>query len=256
MAVAAAALLALTLYGKKRVDSLQAEADLLAETGRAAISMFNQVAEDLKAQDLDKLLAHYHDEYAAASGGDWLQELVSDADGVRTYAWTVTEPRSFGKADIAAQLERLLAPIHSLEMSKLKLDRVEDLADPASPVVRSFLWLRGDRGDGEAFESQAQFRMRLEKVGDVWKIRRQELLRGSTVIGPRTGFADVAAAAGIDFISAFNPRFDNEPDWMLGEVRHPEVRRRRSQCRGLRRRRLVRPLLRRRRQRPPLPEPA
>jgi hypothetical protein len=215
LAVVALAFLALVVFGKSRVDTMQAEADLLAETGRAAISMFNQVAADMKAGDLDKVLAHYHDEYAATAAGTWIEELATDRDGIRTYNWAVDEPRTFDKTDLAGQIGRLLAPIRTLEISKLKLDRIEDMSDPGATVVRSFLWLRGDRGDGEAFESQALFRMWLARGGDDWKIRRQELLRGSTVVGSRTGFGDVAAEAGIDFVAGFNPRFNNEPSWML-----------------------------------------
>jgi hypothetical protein len=91
--------------------------------------------------------------------------------------------------------------------------------------------LRGTRNtsDGksrEAFETQALFRMWLHAEGSTWKIHRQELIRGTTVTGDRSGFTDMwgrsnfyateadgaNSSAGIDFASRFNPNFFT-PAW-------------------------------------------
>src|SRR5206468_1798705 len=73
----------------------------------------------------------------------------------------------------------------------------------------------------ETFETQALFRMWLKAEGGGWKITKQELIRGTTVTGDRTGFTDLwgrksfdsqrddgaQSSAGVDFVSHRNPLF-------------------------------------------------
>src|SRR5207237_4030088 len=128
------------------------------------------------------------------------------------------------KSDLEGEIERYRKTMSMVDEAKLKLDSVERIEGDTNAVIRSFLWLRGTRnasgGEGrEAFETQVLFRMWLHAEANVWRIQRQEMIRGTTVTGDRSGFTDLwgrsnfyateadgaASSAGIDFSSRFNP---------------------------------------------------
>src|SRR5262249_13088361 len=162
--------------------------------------------------DLDKVLACYAADYANDRDGFWTERLKSDRDGVRVHEWRLEEERPFSRADIKKQLNRYFADKRSIEESKFKLSFIEDTSSPEEMIVRAILWLRGTTKAGQAFECQAQFRLRLVQSNNLWKIQRQELIYGETVTGDRTGFTDITAAAGIDFRAQHNPLFAT-PEW-------------------------------------------
>ena len=60
-------------------------------------------------------------------------------------------------------------------------------------------------------ETKAAFRLELTRRDGQWRIRDQTLLAGTTVLGDRRGFVDVAADAGLDFRARQNPCGDS-PD--------------------------------------------
>lgn len=213
------ALVALCTWALYQVERLQHDADRLATTGSAAIQLFKELGAGLKAGDLDRILACYDTTYQDSQGA-WSESLSSEHDGVRIYTWqaaAIGDASPGGSADprstLRRQMEGLLAGIEHLDLAKLKLSRVEAI-DDGGAVVRSVLWLRGQRPGGETFESQASLRFTLQRGGDRWSITGQELLSGETVTGRRQGFAQVAEAAGITHRAKRNPVFGT-PGWEL-----------------------------------------
>ena len=199
------------IWSYLQVKHLERGAAELAESGTAAIKLLKEVAAGLKDGDAGRLDACYVPSYATETQGAWRLDLRSDRDGIRIYDWSAD---AGDPVDLAAQHRRLLDGIEALSMAKLKLGSVESRSDDAM-VIRSVLWLRGELGAGfldpaaaeTVFETQADFRMELQLQDDGWKIRRQDLLRGETVVGRGRGMNDVARAAGIDFVAQRNPLY-------------------------------------------------
>ena len=206
----------LLLWGKIAIDRLEANAQLLAQTGQAAIKLLNEYRSGVDLfvakKDPGKILECYADNYLSEHGGEWKETLQSNRDGVQVYEWEVENQRPFHKADVAGQVTRYLESITSIEESKFKLDSVEKTLSPDLAVVRSVLWLRGkrkaqSRGKEEAFESHALIRLWLQAHDGEWKVIRQDLIHGETVTGNRQGFTDITDSAGLNFVSHRNPLF-------------------------------------------------
>lgn len=209
-----AVLVALALvvgFQAKRIDS---EALIFAETGKGVLALFSEHATALAKGDLERALACYLDDYASPQEGVWVEELESERDGVARYQWSSRDPGPFDRDELASQLAGFMESTGSLTQAKLKLSALEEISRPGAAVVRSILWLRGERPGGESFESHATFRMWLEEGPLGWKISRRQLLEGETVTGSRQGFVDVATDAGLDFETRINPLFST-PEWNL-----------------------------------------
>jgi hypothetical protein len=191
---------------------LQANAERLANVGKEAIALLNEYGAALEALDLDRALACYDEGYANPKEGSWIERLESDRDGVQIFLWQAGEPGIWTRDEVRAQLASLLAPVEAIELGKFKLDRVEEVLAPERAIVRAVMWLRGSRADGRVFEIQAPFRMWMAGDGEGWKITRQELLGGKTVVGGGVGFVDEADAVGLDFVAQRNPMFATE-EW-------------------------------------------
>ncbi len=222
-------ILVLLLAVRAKLNSVEANAQMLAQMGQAAQKVLGEYRAGLEGGDASKVLAAYAEAYASDAEGFWAERLQSERDGVRVYEWRQTDVRPFGKRDVGEQVARYLRRLGRVEESKFKLDSVERIDGPKDYRIRSFLWLRGRReaeGREEAFETQALFRMWLRAEGDGWKITKQELIRGTTVTGDRTGFTDLwghaafdsprddgaQSSAGVDFVSRANPLFST-PAW-------------------------------------------
>jgi len=214
-------ILGLVIWGKIAINRVEANAQLLAETGQAAIKLLNEyragVDDFVANQDASKILQCYADDYLSDHEGEWKERLQSDRDGVQVYEWDIEGPAVYRKADVAEQVKHYLQPITSIEESKFKLDSVEKIPGSDPAVVRGVLWLRGKRksqsnGKEEIFESHALIRLWLQTVGPEWKVTRQKLIYGETVTGDRRGFTDITDSSGVDFVSTQNPLFST-PQW-------------------------------------------
>ena len=203
---------------KVQVDRLDREALMLAETGKAAIVLLQKLGAGVKAGDPRRILDAYDEDYEGGDDGPWQERLRAEHHGVRVFDWAVASPHGSSRQgvssrqDAAGRFTELLAGVETLEMAKLKLAAVEEIPAPGQAVVRSVLWLRGERAGGEAFESQAKLRLWLVDRGRGFRITRHELLGGRTVTGRRQGFTDVTGESGIDFAARHNPLFDT-PEW-------------------------------------------
>src|SRR3989442_147124 len=193
-------ILVLLVWGKFAINRLEANAQLLAQTGQASIKLLNEyrsgVVNFVAKKDPSKILDCYAENYLSDHEGEWEEKLQSNRDGVQVYEWEVKSQRPFHKADVAGQVTHYLAPITSIEESKFKLDSVEDLSSQNSATVRGVLWLRGLRrnrasGQEEAFESHGLIRLWLETKDGKWQVVKQELIHGETVTGDRKGFTDI-----------------------------------------------------------------
>ncbi len=206
-------LVLILLAGGLWASRLQASAERLASVGKEAIALLSEYGAALQELDIERAVACYEEGYANPQEGAWIEQLDSDRDGVQVYSWAAGEPGAWTRDDVREQLNRLLAPVAALELGKFKLDRVEETPATGKAVVRAVMWLRGRRDDGNVFEVQAPFRMWIEAGEESWKITRQELLSGGkTVVGRGAGFADEAAAVGLDFSAQRNPMFATE-EW-------------------------------------------
>jgi len=196
------------------VRRLQADASVLADRGKAAIAVLDELIAGFREADLDRVMATYDEAYENPSQGLWVERLREEFHGVRVSDWEMNGERAFGKAEMREQMQELLLGIESLQYGKFKLALVEQLPDDDTMVVRATFWLRGVRRSGESFESKAPFRVWIRRVEDAWRISRQELLSGETVTGEGFGFTNVTSEAGIEFESSLNPSFQT-PEWRL-----------------------------------------
>jgi FG-GAP-like repeat len=209
-------ILVLLIWGKIAIGRLEANAQMLAQTGQAAIKLLNEyrsgVDEFVARKDAGKILACYADNFWSDHEGDWKETLQSNRDGVQVYEWETENQRPLHKADVAAQVTHYLDSITSIEESKFKLDSVEKTLGHDAAIVRGVLWMRGNRktqaeGKEEAFESHALIRLWLQADDEQWKVTRQELIHGETVTGGRQGFTDITSSAGLNFVAHVNPLF-------------------------------------------------
>src|SRR5260370_24190460 len=214
-------MLVLLVWGKIAINRVEADAQLLAETGQASIKLLNEyrsgVDDFVAKKDPSKILDCYAENYLSEHDGEWKENLKSDRDGVQVYEWEVENPRPLQKAETASEVTRYLDQITSIEESKFKLDSVEDISNPTDARVRGVLWLRGLRksksnGNPEAFESHALIRLWLNPENGKWQVVKQELIHGETVTGDRKGFTNITDSAGLDFVSHRNPLFAT-PAW-------------------------------------------
>ena len=224
-------LLAIVLLVKLKLDQIEANAQQLAQMGQTAQKLLGEYREGVEKSDAEKILSCFDENYAGNREGFSTEQLQSVRDGVRVYKWQPALEKVTLKHDIADEVEHYLKTMKTVDEAKLKLDSVEHIDSDRDAVIRSLLWLRGTRNtsDGkgtEAFETQALFRMWLHAEGSTWKIHRQELIRGTTVTGDRSGFTDMwgrsnfyatepdgaNSSAGIEFASHFNPNFFT-PAW-------------------------------------------
>ncbi|MFN2596643.1 MAG: FG-GAP repeat domain-containing protein [Pyrinomonadaceae bacterium] len=224
-------LLACVVAAKIKLDRVERGAQQFAQMGQAAQKVLGDYKSGVEKSDAARAAAVYDEGYASEREGFWAEALQSERDGVRVFEWRTKDARPFTKQDEAEQIARYLKTVKKFEDVKFKLDSLEQVVSPQEMVIRSYLWVRGTRdgagdtntsdanhgagGGGvatEAFQTQVSFRMWLRSQNGVWKIRRQELLHGTTVTGDRRGFTDVTAQSGIDFVSHMNPMW-SQPEW-------------------------------------------
>lgn len=213
--IAVAVILLFAVLGtaaKIKIDRVEGEALRLAETGKQVLDTLGDLGKRVKSGDPQEILAIYDESYQSPHDGLWRERLRSEHHGVRVYDWEVADPGPTTREDVPRQYAELLRGVEHLEKAKLKLAQVEAIPGPDEAVVRSVLWMRGEREGGRAFEAQATLRLHLLDRGSGYRITRQELLRGKTVTGSRQGFVDVAEEAGLDFVVHHNPKFDT-PEW-------------------------------------------
>ena len=189
-------LLVIVLLAKLKLDQIEANAQQLAQMGQTAQKLLGEFRTGVEKFDVEKVLSCYDENYAGEREGFSVEQLQSERDGVRVYKWKPALEKITLKHDIAGEVEHYLKTMKTVDDAKLKLDSVEHIGSDRDAVIRSLLWLRGTRntsgGKGtEAFETQALFRMWLHADHNVWKIHRQELIRGTTVTGDRRGFTEL-----------------------------------------------------------------
>src|SRR5712691_5793196 len=152
-------ILGLLVWGKIAINRVEANAQLLAQTGQASIKLLNEyrsgVDNFVAKKDPSKILDCYAEKYLSDHEGEWIEKLQSDRDGVQVYEWEIRAPRLYHKTDVGEQIKRYLEPITLMGESKFKLDSVEQIPAQNSAVVRGVLWLRGQRKIAGADKEQA-----------------------------------------------------------------------------------------------------
>lgn len=202
------------IYAKFAFERIEARAIALSKAGVSLNKFLKSFVGAIKSSDLDALLGHYSDDYAADAEGSWELTLDSERDGAQVYSWSTADPRAFKKADLKVQHEEHLARISSIDQAKFKIASIEDFNPEADSIrIRAVLWIRGSSPEQQTLESRTWFRLWLEKSAeDAWQITSKEMLYGQTVKGPRQGFSDITDEAGITFKARHNPLL-LEPEW-------------------------------------------
>jgi len=174
---------------------LEQRALTLAESGRAAIALLSAYASDLKSGKWDAVAAHYQPERPDPLHG-FVEVLVWEKSDVAYYRW---------REDLASTGPLLgLGPDAHIDYCKFKLDSVERIEAPDHMTIKALLWIRASYRE-QLLESKAIMRLELAAHESEWKIAKQQILQGETVIGPGEGFGDVASQVGIDFVARENP---------------------------------------------------
>lgn len=138
-------LLVLIIFGKMKLNRIEANAQQLAVMGQAAQKLLGEYRTGVEKFDVNTVLSCYSDAYASELEGFWNENLVSERDGVRVYEWAATDTKSFTKKEVEEQVSRYLNTVSTMDETKLKLDSVEQIVNPNEAVIRSFLWIRGTR---------------------------------------------------------------------------------------------------------------
>src|ERR1041385_3447120 len=139
-------LLVVFLAVRAKLNTVEANAQMLAQMGQAAQKVLGEYRAGVEGGDVSKVLSCYADAYASEGEGFWAEQLQSERDGVRVYEWKQADVKPFAKQDVGEQVTRYLRGLGKVEESKFKLDSVEHIISPRAYVVRSILWLRGRRG--------------------------------------------------------------------------------------------------------------
>src|SRR5258708_18211501 len=90
----------LLVIGKIYINGVEANAQLLAETGQSAIKLLSEYKTGVEHLSADQVVSCYDDNYASELEGYWVEHLESERDGVRVYEWDLDGARPFTKADV------------------------------------------------------------------------------------------------------------------------------------------------------------
>src|SRR6266852_6636856 len=116
-------ILGLLVWGKIAINRVEANAQLLAQTGQASIKLLNEyrsgVDNFVAKKDPSKILDCYAENYLSDHEGEWEEKLQSNRDGVQVYEWEVENQRPFHKADVARQVTRYLDTILDRKSTRL-----------------------------------------------------------------------------------------------------------------------------------------
>lgn len=202
------------IYAKYAFERIEERAIAMSKAGVSLNKFLKSYVGAIKSNDVDALLSHYADDYAADAEGSWKLTLDSERDGAQVYSWSTDSPRAFKKADLKAQHAEHLTRILSIDQAKFKIASIENFDDEAGTIrIRSVLWIRGSSPEQQSLESRTWFRLSLERAEDeTWQINSKEMLYGQTVKGPRKGFSDITDESGITFRARHNPLLQ-EPEW-------------------------------------------
>lgn len=197
-----------------QVRLLDRNAMVLASSGKASIELLNRIAAGIKKTDLNVVMEHYSHHFRGKGNAVWREISVDQQDGLHVYRWAPDQVNPDDPlSSVRACWGQWMQPMADIQMSKFKLDSVEH-ADPDGNHlrIRSILWVKAFQESGETIESQARFRMWLERTDNEWRVVDQHFLHGETVTGNRSGFADVSSDVGLDFVARVNPMYQT-PEW-------------------------------------------
>jgi hypothetical protein len=193
-----------------RAARMDAIAVRLSATGQGAIKVFKAYASGVRGAVRSGSCAALAEHVTPPPAGPaWTARESSRQDGVRVLSWHADSSVTVAGEE---QLAAVVAGLAKLDKLTMKLAQVEQISDDGTAVARGVLWLRGYDTAGVAVETQLHLRVPIARTGSDWDIAGEiELIKGHTVIGTRSGFAEVGDAAGLDFQAHLNP------DWTRSE---------------------------------------
>jgi hypothetical protein len=201
---------ALVLGGSMMVESMDKQGWRFFNVGKDLTEVLREVAEGLKARDMERIGRQYDPSFRGARLGLNRLEQVEERDGVRRFRF-----RSDGDApsrDAAlSEWQTYADSFDELEETGLFVHRVEQWdSDTEYAASVRFEVIGRLKGESQSVIDRGLFRMRFAPSADGLRIRSAELLEVERFAGGAPPFAEVGAQAGIAFENRYYPDFLNK----------------------------------------------
>jgi hypothetical protein len=196
------------------------------ETGAAIVSQLNQVGHAIAKNDAAEFGLFFTDDYRGSALGLNSLSQLSVREGVeeRRFESAATGSADVDRAAALAEWTHYLNSFESIESVELHLNRLTEWESPTHWAASVRFELIG-KLNGAAFDGvdRALFNFEFHVIDGVPRISKASLIEGERIVNSgaepgtndappsRRQFADVSAAAGIDFKNQYYPAFLNQP---------------------------------------------
>lgn len=169
-----------------------------------------ELARALKTRDLARLEALYSPSFAGTPLGLSSFATWEEQDGARSAAMAPSD-RATRRDEALAEWRSYLDGLTAIEESRLHLHLLENWNDDSVTATVRFEVIATARGEVRAGIDRALFRMHFERRPEGAVIRRASLIEGHRSVSSTPQFVEVGAAAGINFVNQYYPRFLDLP---------------------------------------------
>ncbi len=174
-------------------------------TGKEIVQTLGRLGKALEAKNLEAVENFYAAKFKGQRLGLNNLELVTEKDGIRKLRL-----KSDGSADTpSAAVEEWRAYVNSFESVSevgVHIHRLEKWKDDLIVSAR-FEMIGIPKGLPRSVIDRAYFRIKFERESGGLKIVSASLIEGERSSGEKPHFADISAAAGIDFKNEYYPEF-------------------------------------------------
>jgi len=192
-------------------DYVNERAQRFFNTGKSIVETLDQLARAVQSRDLAAVAQFYAPDFRGSRLGFAQLQLVEEKDSVRRLSF-LSDGLTAERDDAVAEWRSYLDSFGSIEEVGIHVHRVEQWNSPTELVATVRFELIGTpKGARRAGIDRAYFRMKFERSGGGAKIREASLLEGNRIISDAPQFANVAHAAGVDFMNQYYPPFLTEP---------------------------------------------
>ncbi|RMH17256.1 MAG: CRTAC1 family protein, partial [Acidobacteria bacterium] len=180
-------------------------------TGKQLVDALGGLAAALEAGDLAAVEGFYDPAFAAAPLGLMQRQVEGERDGVVVERFAPAATAG-DRAAAVAEWRDYLQGFDAVDAVELHVHRLEDWT-PGEEVLASvrFEAIGTPRGAPRPAIDRAMLRLRFARTAAGPKIRHAALIEGRRIASREPHFADVAAAAGIDFENRYYPAFLEVP---------------------------------------------
>jgi len=183
---------------------VEAEGVRFLEAGTSIVSVLDEVAR--RTSSAESILPLLADDYSSPPLAVASSIPENKRDGIRNYE-LATQGGVVSREEFAEQWSRYYRSFHESEEVSFDMHRLEIWEGTVwSAILRFEIVARSREGD-ERTVDQMMLRAGL-LAGESPKLLSLELIEGRRIVGSETHFSDVAAAAGVGFLSHVTPGFD------------------------------------------------